>query len=99
MKTLIPLVAVLLAAKATADCSAIEWQPTPGENSATVESQSPDANKSAAVDGERRRAYLECLQPAPFAQEPIVIELDDIANEFIRPQAVFLNRGDTVAVN
>ena len=99
MKTLLPLVALLLAAEATADCSTIDWQPTAGEDPATVEVQPPDAGRSAVVDGERRRAYLECLQPAPFAQEPIVIDLDDIADEFNRPQARFLERGDTVAVN
>jgi hypothetical protein len=99
MKTVITLTALLLAAKAGADCSAIDWQPSAAEAPAAIEAQAPDAGQTAVVDGERRRAYLECLQPAPFVQEPIVIEIEDIADEFNRPQAQFLQRVDAVAVN
>ena len=58
------------------------------------------AASAEVVDaGERRQAYLDCLKPAPFVQERIVIEMDDIADEFSREQERFPARQKTVAAN
>lgn len=100
MKTASMLLAALLSAQVAADCSDIEFEPTIPDGLEAVASDNLEARDEVPGYTERREAYLDCLKPAPFVQERIVIELDEIADDFSREQARFPVRTDeAVAAN
>ena len=99
MKAVAVLFAVLFSAQVAADCSGIGVEPSiPTGQLAT--GQDMQKGREDAVDSvERRKAYLDCLRPAPFAQERIVIDMEDIADEFNRERERFPERDRSVAAN
>ncbi len=99
MKATIAIFALFLASQAAADCSDIDWQPASSGGPAATGEQLAETGRDAVDEAERRRAYLDCMRPAPFDQERIRIEMDTIADDFNRERERFPMRENTLAVN
>jgi hypothetical protein len=92
MKTVAALFAVLLSAQVAADCSDVNVEPVDPNDFEGAENGVQKSSGDTLRHLERRQAFLNCLKPAPFVQEPIVIELDEIADDFNGRSALRLER-------
>ncbi len=96
MKLAITMFTVALSSQALADCAMEQSsQASQGANNVDTAEQAPV--QSAA---QRHQLALDCMmRPAPFVQEPLVIELDDIKNEFVEEADPYPEARKAVAAN
>ena len=97
MKAVAVVFAALFSAQVAADCSDIALESSIPDGQLAAQQEMQQAREDVVDHAERRKAYLDCLRPAPFVQERIVIDMEDIADEFSRER--FLERDRTVAAN
>ncbi len=96
MKLAITILTVALSSQALADC-AREDKPQSQQHAGNVQV----ADQAPAMSyAQRRQRVLDCMmRPSPFTPEPLVIELDDIEDEFVEEVAPFPQASKTVAAN
>jgi hypothetical protein len=82
MKASIIVAAFLMSAQAAASCDTVDLPSRPANTSGLNATET--AHEDAADSVDRRDALLDCLRPAPFVSEGVVIELDSVAKEFDR---------------
>ena len=99
MKTAIAVLTLGFASFTAADCSDIEFVPAIPDGQVASEAEMREARDNVVDYVDRRKAYMNCMRPAPFVQEKIVVEMESLADEFNREREAFLERNDAVAVN
>jgi hypothetical protein len=99
MKVVTVLFAAVLSANAAADCSSVDWAPVDPDNPEASAAATGERRPGAMDSAERRKAYLDCLRPAPFVQERIPVTLHGVADEFDRKPEEFPARDNALAAN
>lgn len=96
MKLAITCFALALSSQALADCT-IEQ---PAQTGANANSAAAAATLQAVTAAQHRQLVLDCMmRPAPFTQEPLLIELDELEDEFIEEADAYPETGKSVAAN
>lgn len=98
MKTYAAIAALLISMQTAADCESVDPQSRLHIPASPVTSE-PGAASAREDATDYRRAMLECLRPAPFEQDQVVIELEDVADEFDRGRRAHLALQPEIAVN
>ncbi len=96
MKLAITIFTLALSSQALADCD--QDQPKQSQQDGSVVRVADKAQP--ATPAQRRQMALDCMmRPAPFVQEPLVIELERIKDEFVMEADPYLEARETVATS